>query len=273
MLNWIVRAFRRPHLASLIVSILCFGTGACVVGLIAWKATSERQGVLMRNEAELRNLAHSLSQHAVQAIQSADVALRSMVELLKYQKPLAERFNPFMAATVRNLPQLREIGMLSADGNWVYSSLPETPRYNNADREYFHYHRDAAELSFRIEAIQSRLTGRPTILMTRRITLQDGSFGGVLFGTIDTEYFANFYKSFALGEGGAINLVRTDGQILSRWPVASEADQKPTKTLQLDAYVGTSTEGYNRVVSPFDGLIKYLRSSVRDNIPCSSRSR
>ena len=84
---------------------------------------------------------------------------------------MPERFNKYLADTVAALPQIREIGVLDTDGNWRYSSLPETPRYNNADRPYFAYHRDSADKALRIsEPFQSRLTGRPTILLSKRVT-------------------------------------------------------------------------------------------------------
>ena len=60
--------------------------------------------------------------------------MTGMADLLKFQNPLAERFNAYLAATVRSLPQLREIGVLSSDGDWRYSSLEQLPSHNNADR-------------------------------------------------------------------------------------------------------------------------------------------
>ena len=40
---------------------------------------------------------------------------------------MPERFNRYLAETVNSLPQIREIGVLDAEGKWTYSSLPETP--------------------------------------------------------------------------------------------------------------------------------------------------
>src|SRR4051812_23881262 len=97
----------------------------CVLGLIVWKALDARATILSRSEADLRNLAHSLTEHAGHTIQAADVAMSGMVDLLRYQKPLPERFNLYLANTVHALPQLREIGVLDENGNWKYSSLAE----------------------------------------------------------------------------------------------------------------------------------------------------
>ena len=81
----------------------------------------------MRGQTDIQNLAHSLAEHAAHTIQSADIAMAGMVDLLKYRVPVPERFNRYLAETANSLPQIREIGVLDADGNWAYSSLPQTP--------------------------------------------------------------------------------------------------------------------------------------------------
>ena len=76
-----------------------------------------------------------------------------------------------------------------------------------------------ARSALRISApMQSRLTGRSTIILSKRISRQDGSFAGVLVAAIDSDYFNSFYNRFQLGDGGAICLIRSDGVVLIRWP-------------------------------------------------------
>src|SRR4051812_899874 len=123
---------------------------ACILGVVVWKALQAKSAALARGATDIQNLAHSLAEHAGHTIQAADIAMSGMVDSLKYRNPLPERFNKYLAETVAALPQIREIGVLDADGNWRYSSLPETPRYNNADRPYFAYHRDSADRALRV---------------------------------------------------------------------------------------------------------------------------
>ena len=192
---------------------------ACVLGVVVWKALEAKTATLARGQTDIQNLAHSLAEHAAHTIQSADIAMAGMVDLLRYRDPLPERFNRYLAETVNSLPQLREIGVLDVDGKWRYSSLPETPRHNNSDRSYFIYHRDTPGSALRInEPLQSRLTGRSTILLSKRIDQQDGSFAGVLAAAIDSDYFNRFYRTFQLGPDGSITLIRNDGIVLIRWP-------------------------------------------------------
>ncbi len=182
--------------------------------------------------------------------------MTGMVDLLRYQNPLPERFNKHLADTAAALPQIRELGVLDTEGNWRFSST-ETPKHNNADRPYFIFHRDNASRDLRIsEPLQSRFTGRLTILLSRRITRADGSFGGVAFAAIDSEYLSGFYGQFNLGQDGAISLVRGDGVVLMRSPVF-EPGMSLANTELFKTRVVQSPTGFARVTSAFDGITKY----------------
>lgn len=243
---------------AVVVVVVALVMTACVLGVMVWKALDAKKTTLARGETDTMNLAHSLAEHATHAIQSADVAMAGMVELLKYRAPVPERFNRYLAETVNSLPQLREIGVLDANGKWLYSSLPQTPLHNNSDRPYFIHHRDTPGNALRInEALESRLTGRSTIIVSKRIDRQDGSFGGVLTAAIDSDYFNQFYRTFQLGTDGSISLLRDDGAVLIRWPV-SEKNTNLASTELFSKYLKQSPAGYYKTTSPFDGIEKYI---------------
>ena len=231
---------------------------ACIVGIVVWKALEAKTATLERGNTDIQNLAHSLSEHAAHTIQAADITLTGMVSLLRYQDPLAERFDKYLAEAVATLPQLREIGVLDVNGNWRYSSLPKTPQHNNADREYFKFHRDTPGQTLRINTpLQSRLTGRPTILLSKRVEHQDGSFAGVLVAAVDNDYFNGFYRMFQLGPDGGITLIRSDGTVLIRWPM-SGATTDLSKTDLFTKHLKLSSVGAYKITSPFDGIQKYF---------------
>ncbi|QDW38281.1 diguanylate cyclase [Bradyrhizobium sp. KBS0727] len=241
-----------------VVIIFALVMTACIVGIVVWKALEAKTATLARGNTDIQNLAHSLAEHAAHTIQAADIALTAMVSLLRYQDPLPERFNKYLAETVATLPQLREIGVLDANGEWRYSSLPQTPHHNNADRKYFIFHRDTSGQALRIsEPLQSRLTGRPTILLSKRIEHQDGSFAGVLTAAIDSDYFNGFYRLFQLGPDGGITLIRSDGTVLIRWP-HSDATADLSKTDLFTKHLRLSSVGAYKIISPFDGIVKYF---------------
>src|SRR5262245_48358194 len=118
--------------STAVVVIFALVMTASVLGVMVWKALEAQATTLARGQTDIQNLAHSLAEHAAHTIQSADIAMAGMVDLLKYRDPLPERFNPYLADTVSSLPQIREIGVFDVDGRWRFSSLPETPKHNNS---------------------------------------------------------------------------------------------------------------------------------------------
>ena len=232
---------------------------ACVLGLMAWKALDAKKATLASGSADIQNLVHSLAEHASHTIQAVDIAMAGMVDLLKYRDPEPDRFNKYLAETAKTLPQLRGIGVADAKGNWTYSSFPETPRHNVSDRNYFAYHRDTPDNTLRIsELLQSRIDDRSSmIVLSKRITKLDGSFGGVVAAAIDKDYFNGFYRTFQLGPDGGISLIRSDGTLLIRWP-ASDKTRDLSRTDLFSKHLKLSSVGYYKIISPFDGIVKHF---------------
>ncbi len=239
-----------------IVAAVVAAMSIFVLGLLIWKAVEARTTALAQGERDIRNLTHSLAEHASHSVQAIDVAMNAMVDLLKYQKPRVDRFNAALRKTADALPQIKEIGVIDPDGNRIYSSAAELPAHNNADRGYFIGHRDSTDALLHIsEPLQSRLTGQPTIVLSRRVTREDGGFGGVLFATIETSYFDNFYQAFKFGPHAGITLLRLDGMVLAHWP-AGKWNKEVSAAFK--ARIEQDRTGYTKTTSPFDGRVKYL---------------
>ncbi|MEH2609476.1 diguanylate cyclase domain-containing protein [Bradyrhizobium sp. AZCC 1693] len=232
---------------------------ACVLGVMAWKALDAKKAALASGSSEIQNLAHSLAEHASHTLQAVDIAMAGMVDLLKYRDPEPDRFNKYLAETAKTLPQLRGIGVADAKGNWGYSSFPQNPRHNVSDRSYFAYHRDTPDNTLRIsELMQSRIDDRSSmIVLSKRITKLDGSFGGVVAAAIDKDYFDGFYRTFQLGPDGGISLIRNDGTLLIRWPLSDKSTDL-SRTDLFSRHLKLSSVGCYKIVSPFDGIAKYF---------------
>lgn len=254
--------------STAVVIIFALVMTACVLGVMAWKALDAKNTALSSGGAEIQNLAHSLAEHASHTMQAVDIAMAGMVDLLKYRNPDPDRFNRYLADTAKTLPQLRGIGVADARGNWTYSSLAELPRHTISDREYFAYHRDAPDSTLRIsELLQSRINERSSmIVLSKRITKVDGSFGGVVAAAIDRDYFNGFYRTFRLGPDGGISLIRSDGALLTRWP-QSDRSTDLSRTDLFTKHLKRSPAGYYKITSPFDGIVKHLGYEQTPNYP------
>jgi len=241
-----------------IVAVFVLAMSACVLGLVIWKAFDARKTALAQSATDIRNLSHSLAEHASHTLQSVDIAMSGMVEQLAYQSPPAERFNQFLAGTARALPQLRAISVLDARGDWRYSSAADHPPGNYSDRSYFIYHRDNADATMHISGpLVSRLTGKSTLVLSKRINDPDGRFNGIIIGSIEGDYLEDFYKSFQLGDNAAITLLRTDGILLARWP-SVDLGKDLSDTSLFKIRLKEHSTGYYKITSPIDGLTKYF---------------
>ncbi|MDR3398119.1 MAG: diguanylate cyclase [Pandoraea sp.] len=118
----------------------------------------------------------------------------------------------------------RHIGslvVLDEHGDIVIDAASETPRdFNFADRDYFKVHRDDPHVGLFVSGfIQSRLRDNaPTMVLSRRLTRPDGSFGGVVSLAVDIAYFRNLFDHIEVGKQGVILLLGKDGSILMRKP-------------------------------------------------------
>jgi hypothetical protein len=121
---------------------------------------------------------------------------------------------------VAELGQLNGLFVYDADGAWLVNSRPEPlPAHNNADREYFRFHRaDPGRGAHVGTPVVSRSSGKWVIPVSRRINGADGRFAGVALATIDVDYFKRFCQSLDIGGRGAVALTSNAGTLLLRRP-------------------------------------------------------
>ncbi|MGO3929350.1 sensor domain-containing diguanylate cyclase [Rhodopseudomonas pseudopalustris] len=243
---------------SLIVTMFLLGMSACVLGLVVWKAYDARRIALVQSETEIRNLVRSLTEHASHTIQSVDVVVDDLVALLRFRGTPTTVFNDRLREIVDNLPHLRRLAVLDERGDLRFASIAQVPHINYADRSYFNHHRDNPHRELLITGpLLPRTSSQPVIALTRRIETPEGQFAGVVVATIESDYFLEFYKMFKLGTNGSINLINGDGNVLIRWPALSTQVRDLSRGNLFQKRLKDSPTGYHRIVSPFDGLVKY----------------
>lgn len=243
---------------ALIVTLFVLAMSACVLALVVWKGYDARRNALAQSETEMRNLAHSLAEHANHTMQAADVVMDDIVAFLRFQ-PFPDRasFNARLREISDKLQQIKELAILDAKGDVEYASITPLPPINNADRDYFTYHRDHADPKPLITGpVVSRTSGQPVIAVTRRLETANGDFAGIVIATIESDYFNDFYKTFDLGAGGGITLSSSDGKVVIRWPPTKDG-RDLSKSQLFERLLPRSPVGYNLATSPFDGLQKY----------------
>ncbi len=202
-----------------LAALLFLGAAA----LTAWIVVSDYDETRASADSAIVNLTNALEKDIARNIEIYDLAITETAAAMNLPgladiSPELRRAALF--SRVATTEFLSAILVLDASGDIRFeSSDPDPKPINFADREYFHFLRDHPETGLYIDApIRSRLSNRDIVVFGRRIPTADGSFAGVITGSVATDYFRTLFASLRLGEGGAVNLVRTDGVILARYP-------------------------------------------------------
>ena len=106
------------------------------------------------------------------------------------------------------------------NGQIVYDFAGPTPRnINVVDRDYFQAHRANPNLGLLMTGpTLSRLDGRWSLFLSRRVNRPDGTFAGVAVGSIELDIVQDMFNKLSTGKAGIVALFTTDGRMLVRKP-------------------------------------------------------
>lgn len=216
------------------------------------------------NEASntVTNLARATAQHAEDAVRQVDLltdALGERIEGDGLANLNVPRIHGLLVQQASIMPQVHGLFVYGADGRWIVTDKSATPEgANNSDRDYFIYHRTHTDRRVRIgEVITSRSTGDLIIPVSRRLNNPDGSFAGVLLGTIKVSYFSDYYADFKIDQQGALVLALRSGLVLVRRPFTPGITERSLAEGDVfKQYLPTSDTGVVEVKAIVDGTYR-----------------
>jgi diguanylate cyclase (GGDEF)-like protein len=233
-----------------------------IVGFNLWQLKHAKDHELEQAEITTSNLSKSLAQQAEDTFDEADVILVDLVERLEHDGSAPaqiERLHNLLAQHVLETHQLQGLFFYDRTGAWILTSFERTPENaNNADREYFQYHQQNANLGPHIgKAVRSRTTNDWIIPISRRVNDKQGRFAGVVLATLNMKYFDRFFEEFNIDSQGAIFLALADGTILARRPFVDDLVGKSIAKGQVfNDYLSKSTSGTAMVTSMLDKITR-----------------
>jgi signal transduction histidine kinase len=189
-----------------------------LLGLSVWTVLQARQTALEQAAVNSQNLARTLQQHTLQAVQGVDLVLRSLVDRVGTADPAT--LHDILWREAGGLDQVRELVLLDARGTPVATSgSPVQPPASSVDPQAFAVHRDRPDRGLYIGLpIKSPVNGLWTVALSRRIVGPGGAFAGVAAAVFDLRYFQEFYDRLDTGPQGVIVLFGTDGTQYVRKP-------------------------------------------------------
>ncbi|MHC8366548.1 sensor domain-containing diguanylate cyclase [Pseudomonas sp. ZT5P21] len=194
-----------------------------MIAIVIWETWNSRQYHLHDKEVAMSNLARTLASQAQATIKQADTLLFTLVERLENDGFAPARLSyleRLLSAQRSELSQLHGMFVYDEEGRWIANSNgAAVPEANNADREYFIFHRDHPDRGPHIgPSIKSRSSGEWIMTVSRRINHADGRFAGVALATIYLSHFLSLYDGIDMGRNGVINLIADNATIVVRRP-------------------------------------------------------
>ncbi|MDE2469013.1 MAG: GGDEF domain-containing protein, partial [Bradyrhizobium sp.] len=180
-----------------------------------------RRGEEQLARRTLENLAASIDTDIGRNIELYDLSLRAVAdnmvipEVSKLSKPLRNLILFDQAASAKHFGAIQVFdaeGRLTIDA----STLDPVPE-NRADEEYFKVHRDQPDAGLFVSRPMLHHSAY-AIVLSRRITGRDGSFLGVVAGSIRFSYFHELFGRLHLDPDEIITVLRRDGTIIMRTP-------------------------------------------------------
>jgi diguanylate cyclase (GGDEF)-like protein len=246
----------------------------CVLLVAAqgWSAWSARQSRLTEHAAATSNMARALAAQAESTLRIVDTVLAGVVERVEHDgmTPAAtDRLRTHMRTMVAEVKELQGLFVYGADGSWLVNSLERPVSGNNADREYFRYHREHPGRAVHIgKPVRSRSSGDWVLPVSRRLEHPDGSFAGVALGTVSIAFFADLYESFDVGREGVIFLALDDGTLVYRRPFNAALIGTSVRNGPIFRMVQSSGPGGTAMLrSNIDGVVRLYSYRRLDGLP------
>ena len=213
---------RRPWRLS--AKLLIASSIATVIGFSAICTSvmlDMRRGEEELARQTLENLASGIDADISRNIELYDLSLRNvasnlvMPEIKDVSKEIRHLILFDHAATAKHFGVIQVFdaqGKLTIDA----ASFDPAPE-NRSDEEYFWVHRDKPDVGLYMSRPMLHRSAY-SIVLSRRITGTDGSFLGVVVGSIRFSYFHDLFGRLTLNPGDTITVLRRDRMIIMRTP-------------------------------------------------------
>jgi len=206
------------------------------------------------------NLAATIDADVTRNIELYDLSLRAVAsyivlpEVERLDRPLRQLVLFDHAATAKHFGAIQ---VLDANGNvYVDSSSLEPLPENLRDADYFRAHLGGADSGLFIGPPAADARGEYAIRLSRRITRADGSFAGVVAGSIKIKYFHDLFRKLSLEQGDSVILFNRQGVILMRLPFDIDYIGRNVGNAPVVQGVLASETGWVESESPVDGILR-----------------
>jgi PAS domain S-box-containing protein len=216
-------ATRRQRLWLVLGAMLVLG----VLGLTSWIELDARRIALNGAVQASENLVVALSHEIERNIESLDLSLHAVIDGLRLAEITSvspELRNSILFDRSTTAKHVGAILVVDAFGNVIIDSSGAAARRVKLDtNESFTFHRDHAESGLHVSPpFKSNTTGEWQIGLSHRLAHPDGSFAGIVIGSLRLAYFNQLFDAVDLGPGGTATLIGSDAKLIYRKPMGEQ---------------------------------------------------
>jgi diguanylate cyclase (GGDEF)-like protein len=240
---------------------------SAIFGAILWNMARRDRDQALDAAA---NLSATIANDISRNIQLYESSLQAVIDGLKL--PDIDKIDPELrrlllfdrAATAKDLGAIL---VFDKDGNVVTDSRSGKPlAVNHAERDFFRVHQAHADVGLYISRPWISYRGRYLISVSRRISNPDGSFAGVVAGTMRLSYFHDQFRKVNRAENDTLTLINADGVVLMRAPFNIESIGMDIGKTSAWKNFPAAESGWYEAASAIDGVTRlYAFQRVGEN--------
>lgn len=238
-----------------------------ICGAILWQ---ERRSAWEHAGQTASSLVEAISSDIGRNIEQFNLSLQGVIEGLKLPElnDVSPRIRQAIlfgrSADARYLGSLRVLD--KAGDVVIHNSGMQAKLINYSDRDFFKVHQESPDIGLYISApYKSPTKNFDVIAFSRRISNADGSFNGVVAGTVRLGYFQDLFKKVSLGPRSALTLFQTDGTVIMRLPLREGDIGRRLTTAHVLQSFQVAQKGIYPHVALRDGIDRlYAYSQVAD---------
>ncbi|MGA7581884.1 MAG: ATP-binding protein [Pseudolabrys sp.] len=196
------------------------------VAIFSYAGWINYQNAFTRADEELAGSLNILSQHASGIFQSVDLTFAAVDAIVgdltdEQIKASDQALHQQLGKLEKSVKAIDAILVADRNGHTIVSSavFPIPTGLDVADRDYFQAQVERDAGTYVSAASRSRVRQEDFFGVSRRRSVRDGQFNGIIMISITPKVFAEFYRQLAGDTAASFTLSKSDGAILARYPM------------------------------------------------------
>ena len=264
--------------ATTAIALTCIALVAVIWTITLNQLARDHERVLANESSKNTNLVQSQGERSTRSLQLLDQLLLFLRTDYLTHRSAPNSINDILKSMNIDRSYVGIVAILGPNGESL-ATTSDVKTINYKDRGYFQIHaKDPTDRLLIGQPIIGRVTGQWIVTLTRRITLADGSFGGVVFMALNPNFLAFHDQKGPQSGSGSLALIGLDGITRTRRNGDKISFGEDVRTSQLfkeipkaktGCYVGVAASDKQRRLACYQVMDSYpmvtvVASSLKD---------